>query len=177
MKSNKLLALLIGFLTTIPALAGPINDAFSTSVIGIPWGANQEQIEAVLPNAKIQEINGYRYLEVVDGRKVFGLERNEKNRFLFSLDSDGQFSELQIEFPLITSVDFGERIAKLKTLFGDFIGPRDIPGGLSYEWPSEDGIKLTVRGQFGIFGMGGRTYVIVNKQLDKPRLNKAELGL
>ena len=177
MKSNKLLALLIGFLTTIPALAGPISDAFSTSVMGVPWGANQEQIQAVLSNAKFQEANGYRYLEITDGRKVFGLERNEKNRILFSLDSDGQFSELQIEFPLDSPIVFNERIAKLKTLFGDAIGPTDAPLGLSYEWPSEDGIKLTARGQFGIFGMGGGIYVTVKKQLDKPRLNKAELGL
>lgn len=156
--------------------AGPISEAFSGEVFGIPWGASLEQIKQKFPEGEEVNSSGIRGYFANDDRTIFGLERAGK-RIAFTLDADGQFHEVGIEFPLITSVDFTMRTEKLQTLFGRAYGPYDVIQGLKYEWPEDDGLKLTARGQFGVFGIGGGTYVTVRKTLMKKPLDKSKLGL
>jgi len=170
----------IAVLAAIPLAcsAGAISDAFDSSILSIPWGATVAQVLEKFPSAVYKEQAGIRFASVVDGRQVLGMPRKPDGRIGFMFDADGAFTELEFEFPLNDGAfEFNEKMSRLKTIFGEAIGPMDVPMGLSFTWPSEAGIKLTARGQFGVFGIGSGFYVNVRKALQKAPIDKSALGL
>lgn len=173
---RKLITVLAVF--PIACSAGAISDAFDNSVLGIPWGATVAQVLEKFPAAVYKDQAGIKFASMVDGRKVLGMTRKADARIGFVFDADGAFTELEFEFPLDDGAfEFNEKMSRLRTMFGEAIGPKDAPMGLSYTWLPDAGLKLTARGQFGVFGLGSGFYVSVRKTLQKAPIDKSALGL
>lgn len=154
--------------------AGTAFDLFGDGVLGLKWGANPEQVKSVFPKGELSSSFGLTSIEVEDGRKVFGLERDKDEIIRFTFDSENRLAGVSIDFE---ADDFPVLQQKLITQFGPPKDPVPMSSGVVLlVWENDNGVILTLS-HYSV-GFERTTAISIGfDKLERPKSSKEDLGL
>ncbi|MFC1626427.1 hypothetical protein ACFL19_01850 [Pseudomonadota bacterium] len=149
---SKVLLVLTG-LIAVPSFsdAKTMLEIFGHGVFDTSWGMSIDEVKAIHPSGKTQEVFGTTRYFITDGRSLFGIER-EKNSFIgFVFGTDEKLIGVSIGMPSGTG-SFAKTQTSITTSIGVESKAVDNSAGVPIiSWSDETGIEIKLMKTSGIF--------------------------
>jgi hypothetical protein len=126
-----------------PAFAGDIHDQFAAGIGGIPWGVKLDDLIAMRPggNQYFSTGPGGRSYELNDDAPLFGIERPGM-RVQYHLGKSNEVRYVALGVPYAMREQL---LGQLTAMFGRYWESSSDPLAISYYWPADDRVRISVR--------------------------------
>ncbi|PCK00396.1 MAG: hypothetical protein COA45_01035 [Zetaproteobacteria bacterium] len=162
------------FIFSFSAKAGNISSTFGTSIFGVSWADNLDQVQAKYPDGKIGGAKGSRRYVVKDARDLMGLSFNKENEITYVFNQD-ILTHIDISFSEKGVERFGQLKEVLVAAFGNAQVTQPTSSVVMMKWHEDEGVTLSLFKSSGVFG-GALHLNIQNTASSSEILSKRSLG-
>jgi hypothetical protein len=133
----------VSLVLSTPALAGEIHDQFAAGIGGIPWGTKLDDLIAMRPGGDQYFSTGLggRSYELNDDQPLFGIERPGM-RIQYHLGKRNEVRYVALGVPYAMREQL---LGQLAALFGRYWVSASDPVALTYYWPTDNRVRISVR--------------------------------
>jgi hypothetical protein len=133
----------VSFVLTTPASAGEIHNQFAAGIGGIPWGTKLDDLIAMRPGGDqhFSTAPGQRCYFLDDGEPLFGIERRGMG-VEYHLGTNNEVRSVALGVPYAMREQL---LGQLSSMFGRYWESSSDPVALSYRWPVDDRVYISVR--------------------------------
>ena len=126
-----------------PALAGEIHDRFAAGIGGIPWGTKLDDLIAMRPGGDqhFSTAPGQRCYFLTDEEPLFGIERRGMGvEYHLGKNNEVRSAALGVPYAMREQL-----LGQLTAMFGRYWESPLNSVAVSYYWPADDRVRISVR--------------------------------
>jgi len=170
----KLLVVFLAFISLATfAIGEEVEDVFGAGVFDTKWGDSMSDVQAIFPEGAKKSYGKISHYQILDGRTVLGIEREEEDVIVFAFDSANRLISVGVHYD--GYLEITNLMGKLDTLFGKHTD-REVEGASApiKEWVGK-GVSLSLILLPGMFTTK-TVFGIEYTGPEKPANEKEDLG-